>query len=105
MDYHSMSLIQLKRLARDHDPPIKHYYIKKRVELIHLLSMKQLPQAMILEKKRIVDLRKEGKARGYKVYNLKKQELIELLYPRLNQNNQNNNHTQKHDNPQKANGQ
>jgi len=99
-----MSKVELKQLAKEHDPPIKHYYIKKRLELIYLLSLKSLPQHMILEKKRIIDLRKEGKAKGYKVSNLKKQELLELLYPGFYKNNQNNNHAQKHDDPQKANG-
>lgn len=104
MDYHSMSLRDLKLQAKNHDPPIKFYYIMKRVKLIQLLTMHQLPPEYILEKKTIHTLRDEGKTRGFKVSNLKRQELIELLYPRFNQNNHNNNHAQKHDNPEEGEG-
>lgn len=95
-----MSLVDLKQVARDHKPPIKQYYIKTRLELIQILSMKELPQSFILEKKTIAELRKEAIDKGHKsIWKLKKAELLELLYPSSQKNNQNNDHTKKHDNP------
>ena len=98
-----MSLVELKQAARDHEPPIKYYYIKSRLELIQLLCMKQLPNTYILEKKTIAELRKEAIQRGHKhIWKLKKAELMELLYPRAHQNNQDDNHAKKHDNPEES---
>lgn len=95
-----MTLVDLKQAARDHVPKIKRYYIKSRKELIELLTMPTLPQSYIIEKKKITELRKEAKERGFgEVWKFKKAELIELLYPSTKQNNQNNNHTNKHDDP------
>lgn len=103
MDYHTMSLVELKQAARDHKPPIKQYYIKTRLELIKILSMKELPESFVLEKKTIAQLRKESIEKGHKnIWKLKKSELMELLYPRSHQNNQDNNHTKKHDDPEKG---
>jgi hypothetical protein len=100
-----MSLVELKQAARDHDPPIKYYYIKSRLELIQLLCMKELPESYVLEKKTIAELRKQAIERGYKhIWKLKKAELMELLYPRAHQHNQNNNHTKKHDDPEESKG-
>ena len=104
MDYHSMSLRELKVSAKNHDPPIKFYYIMKRVKLIQLLTLPELPHEYILEKKTIHQLREEGKERGFRVSNLKRQELVELLYPRFDQNHQNNDHAQKHDDPEEGEG-
>lgn len=105
MDYHSMSLVELKQTARDHKPAIKHYYIKSRLELIQILSMKELPESFVLEKKTIAELRKEALARGHKnIWKLKKAELMDLLYPSANKHNQNNNHAEKHDYPKKSEG-
>jgi hypothetical protein len=101
MDYHSMSLVELKQLAKDHKPKIKQYYIKKRHELIQLLTMKTLPESFILEKKKRSELIQEAKEKGYKgIYNLKRHELLELLHPGLKQNNKDNDHAEKHDNPE-----
>jgi len=98
-----MSLVELKQTARDHKPPIKHYYIKSRLELIQILSMKEFPESFILEKKTIAELRKEAITRGHKnIWKLKKADLMDLLYPRANQYNQNNNHTEEHDYPEKG---
>ncbi len=95
-----MSLVDLKQAARDHKPRIKQYYIKTRLELIQILSMKELPRSFILEKKTIAELRKEALDRGHKsIWKLKKAELLELLYPSSQENNQNNYHTKEHDNP------
>lgn len=105
MEYHSLSLIELKQLARDHNPPIKQYYIKSRIELIRLLSLKELPHSFIIEKKTIAELRKEAISRGHKnIWKLKKSELLELIYPSSQQNDQNNNQTKKHNNPEKGEG-
>jgi hypothetical protein len=98
-----MSLVELKQAARDHKPPIKRYYIKSRLELIQLLSLKELPESLVLEKKTIAELRKEAIARGHThIWKLKKAELLELLYPRAYQHNQNNDHTKKHDDPKQS---
>ena len=100
MDYHTMSLADLKKVARDHVPKIKRYYIKSRRELIELLTMPKLPESFIIEKKTIADLRKEAKDKGYgDIWRFKKAELIDLLYPGTEENNKNNNHANKHDNP------
>ncbi len=105
MDYHSKSLADLKLLARDHNPPIKQYYIKSRLELIKILSMKELPQSFILEKKTIAELRKEAIEKGHKhIWKLKRNELMELLYPSSQKDNENNDHTEEHDDPKKGKG-
>jgi hypothetical protein len=64
MDIHSLSLQELKKVARDHKPKIKQYYVKSRLELIRLLSLKELPQEYIIEKMTIEELRAEAKRRG-----------------------------------------
>jgi hypothetical protein len=103
MDYHSMSLVELKQAAKNHVPKIKQYYIKSRIELIKLLSMTEFPVEMLISKKTISDLRKEAQDRKLpNIWKLRRSELIELLYPSPEQNNQNNNSGQKHDNPEKG---
>jgi hypothetical protein len=100
-----MSLSALKEVAKNHNPKIKQYYILKRHELIRLLSMKELPQSYILEKKKRSELIAEAKVRGYtKFWNLKKSELLELLYPSLEKDNKNDNHAKKHDDPKHGEG-
>ena len=100
MDYHSMSLVELKQAAKNHTPKIRQYYIKKRHELIELLSMPQLPESYILEKKKRTELIQEAKTKGYdKLWNLKKSELLELLYPSTKQDYKDDDHTKKHDDP------
>lgn len=82
MDYHSMSLAELKLVARDRTPKIKKYYIIPRAKLIELLLMDTLPESFIIEKKTIHELRKEAQARKLpNIWNLKRSELMELLYP------------------------
>lgn len=96
-----MSLVELKQAARDHNPPIKQYYIKSRIELIKILTMKELPESFILEKKRIAELRKEAIDKGYKnIWKLRRAELMELLYPDTEKNDHDDNHAKKHDNPE-----
>ena len=82
MDYHSMSLADLKQVARDRTPKIKKYYIIPRAKLIELLMMDKLPETLINEKKTIHELRKEAQAKNLpNIWNLKRSELMELLYP------------------------
>lgn len=96
-----MSLVELKQAAKNHRPKIKQYYILKRHELIKLLTMKELPESYILEKKKRSELIAEAKARGFtKFWNLKKHELVELLYPSLKQDDQDNKHAKEHDDPE-----
>ena len=95
-----MSLHELKQAARDHKPKIKYYYIKPRIELIRLLTMKELPKSFIIEKKKIGELRQEAKDKGYtNIWSLKRSQLIELLYFSPEHNNQNNNNAYEHDDP------
>jgi hypothetical protein len=103
MDYHSMSLVDLKQAAKNHEPKIKQYYVKSRVELIKLLSMKEFPVEMLVSKKTIVQLRKEAQDRKLpNIWKLRRAELVELLYPSFEQNNQDDNRREKHDNPEKS---
>jgi len=82
MDYHTMSLAELKLVARDRTPKIKKYYLIPRAKLIELLLMDTLPESFIIEKKTIHELRKEAQARKLpNIWNLKRSELMELLYP------------------------
>ena len=103
MDYHSMSLAELKLQAKNHTPRIKQYYIKSRLDLIKLLSMKELPVEMVIAKKTIAELRKEAQARKLpNIWKLRRSELVELLYPSSEQNNQNNDDGKEHNNPEKG---
>lgn len=87
-DIHSLSLVELKQLAKNHNPPIKYYYIKSRLELIQILTMNEFPEKMKLEKKTIHQLRKEARERGYlNVWKIRRPQLIELLYPSTKQDN------------------
>lgn len=102
-DYHSMSLVELKKAARDHVPKIKQYYIKSRAELIQILSMNEFTGEMINEKKTIAQLRKEAQQRNLPgIWKMRRSELVELLYPSTKQNNQNNDGRKEHNNPQKG---
>jgi len=77
-----MSLADLKQIARDRTPKIKKYYIIPRAKLIELLMMDKLPESFIIEKKTIHELRKEAQAKELpNIWNLKRSELMELLYP------------------------
>lgn len=80
MNYDSLSIVELKQAAKARR--IKMYYTKKRVELIRLLSMPELPESYRIEKMTIVQLRQEAKERGmYGFWNLNRDELVKLLYP------------------------
>lgn len=98
-----MSRVELIKAAKNHNPPIKQYYIKSRLELIRLLTMKELPETYILEKKTLAQLRKEATEKGHKnIWKLKKAELMELLYPSPQKNDKNDNHAEKHDDPKES---
>ena len=98
-----MSLVELKQVAKNHVPKIKQYYIKSKLELIQILTLKDFPEEMIVSKKKISELRKEAQARNLPgIWNLRRAELVDLLYPSTNQNNQDHNNRQKHDHPQKG---
>jgi hypothetical protein len=103
MDYHEMSLTELKQAAKNHTPKIKQYYIKSRLELINLLSMKEFPAEMIIEKKTIAELRKEAQNRKLpNIWKLRRSELVELLYPSSQEKNKNDNDGKEHNNPKKG---
>lgn len=100
MDYHSMSLVELKEIAKNHKPKIKQYYIKPRIELIRILTMREFTHEMILAKRTLAELRQEAIDKGYKnIWKLRRAELVELLYPGPNKNNKNDDHAKEHDNP------
>jgi len=77
-----MELPELKRIAKNHTPRIKRYYMKKRAELIQILLMDKFPEEMILEKKTLKELQAEAKEKGIpKVWSLRRHELMDILYP------------------------
>ena len=83
MNYHSMDIVELKQCARDRK--IKQYYIKKKAELIQILSFKELPPKFIIEKKTILQLREEARERGLtNILKLTRQGLVDILYPTVN---------------------
>lgn len=105
MDIHKLSLVELKHLAKIHNPPIKYYYIKSRIELIQILARKDFPKEMVIDKLTIQKLRKEAREKGIEnIWKLRRQELIDLLYPSSDQDNQYDNHTEKHNTPEKCEG-
>lgn len=78
--YHTMSLVELKQVAKTRR--IKMYYTKKRVELIRLLSMPELPDSYKIEKLTILQLREQAKERGMRgFWKLSRDELVKVLYP------------------------
>lgn len=100
----SLSLVELKKLAKGRR--IKQYYIMKRVELIRILSMPELPQAMKIEKMTIRQLRDMAKEKGVRgFWTLNRAQLVDLLFPAgtTNQDEQDKSGAEKHDNPQKEN--
>ena len=82
MNYHLLEYSELKQEAKQRR--IKMYYTMRKALLIQLLSMKELPEQYIVEKKRIGELKMEARARGIpQAYMLPRQTLVELLYPHL----------------------
>lgn len=88
MDYTQMSLVELKQCAKERK--IKQYYIMKRLQLIQLLSMSELPISFKIEKMTIHELRDEAKRKGIRgFWSLHRDELVELLYGAPQQENEN----------------
>lgn len=95
----SMSLLELKQLAKA--KRIKQYYIMRRAQLIELLSMEALPQPLVLEKMTVTELREEAKRRGMRgFWRRSKEELLQLLYPSPQENQKDESHTKKHNEPE-----
>ena len=58
------------------------YYTKKRVELIRLMNMPDLPDSFKIEKLTILYLREQAKRKGLRgFWKLSRDELVGLLYP------------------------
>lgn len=102
-----MSLVELKQVAKTRH--IKQYYIMRRHELIHLLSMKTLPEEMKIEKMTIIELRNLAKEKGYRgFWTMHRDQLLALLFPNYRDNRQTpadkyqkyQSDTDKHDDPQ-----
>ncbi len=88
MDYTQMSLVELRQCAKERK--IKQYYIMKRLQLIQLLSMPELPMSFKIEKMTIHELRDEAKRKGIRgFWSLHRDELVELLYGASQQENEN----------------
>jgi hypothetical protein len=101
MDYESLSLVELKQLAKNHTPKIKQYYVKSKAELIAILSMTEFPEEMKIAKMRMADLREEAKKRGHSnFWKMRRDQLVELLYASPEKNDENDNHTEEHDDPE-----
>ena len=105
-----MSLIELKQAAKGRR--IKQYYIKKKEELVEILSLTELPFEMKLEKMTIIELRAEAKRRGMRgngIWKLNRDALVQLLYPGnqapANEDEKDKSDTNKHDDPQEHNAQ
>lgn len=104
MNYHAMELTELKAIAKNRRPKIKHYYIMPRTQLIEFLMMETLPEAMILQKKTLKELQAEAKAKGIpKVWSLRRHELMDILYPASNlgakKHDKNDDDGKEHNNP------
>ena len=101
MDYESLSLVELKQLAKNHTPKIKQYYVKSKAELIAILSMTEFPEEMKIAKMRMADLREEAKKRGHSnFWKMRREQLVQLLYTSPEKNDENDNHTEEHDDPE-----
>jgi hypothetical protein len=80
INYNKMYLADLKLIAKTRR--IKMYYVKTKEELVALLAMPELPQAMKVEKMTIHDLRKEARARNVTgFWSLRRGDLVRLLFP------------------------
>jgi len=102
MNFNTLSLVELKQQAKGRR--IKQYYIMKRLQLIQLLSLPELPNSFVIEKLTIHQLRDEAKAKGIRgFWNLSRGELVDLLHPATpslsEEKNQNNDNSQKNESP------
>jgi len=81
-NYNKMYLADLKLIAKTRR--IKMYYVKTKEELVTLLTMKELPEAMKVEKMTIHQLRAEAKKRNIVgFWNLRRGALVDLLFPNV----------------------
>ena len=104
MDYSAMSLVDLKKIAKERR--IKLYYVKPKDELVQLLSLPELPLELRLQKKTIRQLRQEAKERNLSgFWGLSRGELLTLLYPdqqgAADKNEKNQRNANEHDAPEK----
>ena len=100
-----MSLIELKQIAKERRY-IKLYYVKSKEELVRILSLPEPPLELKLSKMTIKQLREEATRRGeHGFWNMSRAELLAWLYPAVNQtaankNQENQSHTDEHNDPQ-----
>ena len=83
MNYHSMKLSELKKVAKERGG-IKGYYTMSKKELISFLEMPELPEWLVVTKMTVDALRElagQRRLRGYWGYS--KAELIATLFPNL----------------------
>jgi len=103
MDYSQLSLVELKQMAKSHTPKIKQYYVKSKAELIAILSMPQFTRKMIVEKMTITELRQEARSKGHiNVWKMRRDELATLLNTSSEENDENDDHAEKHNNPEES---
>ncbi len=103
MDHESLSLTELKQLAKNHVPKIKQYYIKSKAELITILNMKEFPLEMKVAKMSMEQLRAEAKKRGHtNFWKMRREQIVKLLYPNPQENDEYDNHTEEHDDPEES---
>lgn len=99
-----LSLPELKQIARARH--IKQYYILKRADLIHLLTLAELPASYRIEKMTIHELRDEAKKRNLRgFWGLRRERLVGLLFPEVQdttpkQNEEDERETQEHHYPE-----
>jgi hypothetical protein len=107
MNYESLSLLELKHLAKERGY-IKMYYVLPKSELVRILSLPEPPMEMKLSKMTIKQLRAEAKGRGLRgFWDLPRGELLALLYPNArgnetspNKKQQNQSDTNEHNDPE-----
>ena len=106
-NYESMYLSELKLIAKTRR--IKMYYIKSKEELVELLTMKELPLEMRIEKMTNKQLQVEAKNRGITgVTGLRRPALINMLFPKneniskttSNENQEDKSQTDEHHQPE-----
>ena len=106
-NYESMYLSELKIIAKTRR--IKMYYVKSKEELIELLTMKELPLEMRIEKMTNKQLQAEAKNRGITgVTGLRRPALINILFPKTedvsktatDENQENQSKTDEHHQPE-----
>ena len=106
-NYSKMYLSELKLIAKTRR--IKMYYVKSKDELIELLSMKELPLEMRIEKMTNKQLQAEAKTRGITgITGLRRPALINILFPKTedisktssDENQENQSQTDEHHQPE-----